>query len=145
MVTPSKKKKKAGEYFNTQKNKNSRENTSSNESTNPDIKINLDACFQQQNDKCTSNPSTSAEWQRQCRKRKELAENLEDKDKKLATDAARKVRERKMETEQKKLDQKQHNAEAMRKSRIEENEEEKQKRQQTDAEAKRRSRIEENE
>ena len=145
MVTPSKKKKKAGEYFNTQKDKNSRENTSSNESTNPDIKINLDACFQQQNDKCISNPSTSAEWQRQCRKRKELAENLEDKDKKLATDAARKVRERKMETEQKKLDQKQHNAEAMRKSRIEENEEEKQKRQQTDAEAKRRSRIEENE
>ena len=104
MVTPFKKKKKAGEYFNTLKNKNSREDTSSNESTNPDIKVNLDPYFQQQNDKCTSNPSTSAERQRQCRKRKAQAENLEDKDNRHATDAARKVRERAMETEQKRLD-----------------------------------------
>ena len=110
MVTPSKKKKKAGEYFNTLKNKNSHEDTSSSESTNPDIKINLDTYFQQQNGKCTSNPSTSAEWQRQCRKPKALAEDLEDKDKRLATDAARKVCETAMETEQKKLDRKHHNA-----------------------------------
>ena len=122
MVTPSKKKKKAGEYFNILQNKNSCEDTSSNQSTNPDIKINLDAYFQQQNDKCTSNPSISAEWQRQHRKRKALAENLEHKDKRLATDVARKVRERAMGTEQKKLDRKQHNAETMRRSRIEENE-----------------------